>query len=92
MTGAPLHAARVHYERAAPGEGLGGYRTVVEVSPRLTPRVSGSTAELAQDLVQQCADHLAETIRTHTSSWHMLQRVFVEDLDPVRTPAGRAAT
>ncbi|HET8595442.1 MAG TPA: phosphatidylinositol mannoside acyltransferase [Intrasporangium sp.] len=92
MTGAPLYAARVHYERAAPGEGLGGYRTVVEVGPRLTPRVSGSTAELAQDLVQQCADHLAETIRTHTSSWHMLQRVFVEDLDPLRAPAGRAAT
>jgi KDO2-lipid IV(A) lauroyltransferase len=92
MTGAPLYAARVHYERAAPGEGLGGHRTVVEVSPRLTPRASGSTAELAQDLVQQCADHLAETIRTHTSSWHMLQRVFIEDLDPLQAAAGRAAT
>ena len=34
----------------------------------------------AADLIQQCADHLAVTIRQHTSSWHMLQRVFVEDL------------
>ncbi|EWT05881.1 lipid A biosynthesis acyltransferase [Intrasporangium chromatireducens Q5-1] len=92
MTDSPLYAARVHYEKAPPGEGLGGYRTVVELSPRLMPRVDGSTAEQAQDLVQQCADHLAATIRTHTSSWHMLQRVFVEDLDPVRAPAGRVAT
>ncbi|MGN6752404.1 MAG: phosphatidylinositol mannoside acyltransferase [Intrasporangium sp.] len=92
MTGSPLYAARVHYEKAPHGEGLGGYRTLVEVSPRLTPRVSGGTAELAQDLVQQCADHLAETIRSHTSSWHMLQRVFVDDLDPVRAPARGAVT
>lgn len=86
MTGSPLYAVRIHYEKAPRGEGLGGYRTVAEVSPRLTPRIEGSRAEQAQDLVQQCADHLAETIRTRTSSWHMLQRVFVEDLDraPVR--------
>jgi KDO2-lipid IV(A) lauroyltransferase len=87
MTGSPLYAARIRYEKTSPGEGLGGYRTVVELSPRLTPRVDGTTAELAQDLVQQCADHLGETIRTHTSSWHMLQRVFVDDLDPARAPA-----
>ncbi|MDN5794943.1 MAG: phosphatidylinositol mannoside acyltransferase [Intrasporangium sp.] len=82
MTGSPLYAARVHYEKAPRGAGLGGYRTVIEIGPRLTPRSDGGIAEQAADLVQQCADHLAETIRTHTSSWHMLQRVFVDDLDP----------
>jgi len=81
LTGAPLYAASIHYEPAAPGEGLGGHRTVVQFSERLTPRVDGPTAEKALDLIQQCADHLAPTIRAHTSSWHMLQKVFVDDLD-----------
>lgn len=80
MTGAPLYCAAIHYETAPDGGGLGGYRTVIEFSDRLVPRVDGTTAAKAQDLIQQCADHLAPTIREHTSSWHMLQRVFVEDL------------
>lgn len=85
MTGAPLHAATVRYEPAPAGEGLGGYRTVIDMGPALTPRVAGTTAQKAQDLIQQCADHLAGTIREHTSSWHMLQRVFVEDLEPLES-------
>ena len=80
LTGAPLYCAAIHYEPAPKGSGLGGYRTVIEFSERLHPRVAGPTAAKAQDLIQQCADHLSVTIRQHTSSWHMLQRVFVEDL------------
>ncbi|WP_353508923.1 phosphatidylinositol mannoside acyltransferase [Intrasporangium sp.] len=80
LTGAPLYCAAIHYEPAPKGHGLGGYRTVIEFSERLHPRVDGPTAAKAQDLIQQCADHLSVTIRQHTSSWHMLQRVFVEDL------------
>jgi KDO2-lipid IV(A) lauroyltransferase len=91
LTGAPLYAASIHYERVSRGEGLGGYRTVVQFSERLTPRVSGSTGEKAQDLIQQCADHLASTIRAHTSSWHMLQKVFVDDLDGHADAADPAA-
>ncbi|WP_323098499.1 phosphatidylinositol mannoside acyltransferase [Intrasporangium sp. YIM S08009] len=91
MTGAPLYAARIWYEPAPEGQGLGGYRTVIEFSPRFEPRVTGTTAVRAADLIQQCADHLAVTIREHTSSWHMLQRVFVDDLDPARTPAPSAS-
>lgn len=90
MTGAPLYAASVHYEKAPAGEGLGGYHTVVRMGPALKPRVEGTTAAKAQDLIQQCADHIAETIREHTSSWHMLQRVFVEDLEPIRADASRS--
>jgi KDO2-lipid IV(A) lauroyltransferase len=80
LTGAPLFCATIHYEPAPKGSGLGGYRTVIEFSDRLHPRVDGPTAAKAQDLIQQCADHLTPAIREHTSSWHMLQRVFVEDL------------
>jgi len=92
MTGAPLYAARIWYEPAPPGTGFGGHRTVIEFSDRLVPRVSGTTAVRAADLVQQCADHLAVTIREHTSSWHMLQRVFVEDLDAPAPPSAGAPT
>ena len=81
LTGAPLYCAAIHYEPAPDGGGLGGYRTVIDFSDRLFPRVDGPAAVKAQDLIQQCADHLSGTIREHTSSWHMLQRVFVEDLD-----------
>jgi len=92
MTGAPFYCARIWYEKAPPREGLGGHRTVIEFSERLRPRVEGTTAVKAADLIQQCADHLAGTIREHTSSWHMLQRVFVDDLDdrPARMPSGAA--
>jgi lauroyl/myristoyl acyltransferase len=92
LTGAPLYAASIHYEPAGPGEGLGGHRTVVSFSARLTPRTDGTKAEKAQDLIQQCADHLAPTIRAHTSSWHMLQKVFVDDLDDRHDSAPAADT
>lgn len=94
MTGAPLYAAAIHYEPATDGGGLGGYRTVIEFSQRLFPRVDGTTAAKAQDLIQQCADHISGTILAHTESWHMLQRVFVEDLSDRRDTTretGRAA-
>ena len=83
LTGSPLHAATIHYEPdvASP---LGGYRTVIDIGPRLIARVEGPTEARVADLIQQCADHLAGMIAEHTSSWHMLQRVFVEDLDPAR--------
>ncbi len=84
VTGAPLHAAAIHYE-ADPSSPLGGYRTVIDIGPALTPRVEGPRDEVLTDLTQQCADHLAQMIAVHTSSWHMLQRVFVDDLDPART-------
>lgn len=84
LTGAPLRAAAIHYEKPPRGEGLGGFRTVIDMGPALSPRADGTTAEKAQDLTQQCADHIAGTIREHTSSWHMLQKVFVDDLDDGR--------
>jgi KDO2-lipid IV(A) lauroyltransferase len=37
-------------------------------------------------MTQRCVDALGGAIREHTEDWHMLQRVFVEDLDD-RAPA-----
>ena len=86
-------AASIHYEPAPAGEGLGGHRTVIEFSDRCG-RASRARQRRGQDLIQQCADHLAATIREHTSSWHMLQKVFVDDLDPAaldsRPPSSHA--
>ena len=37
-----------------------------------------------QAAVQACADALGGAIREHTQDWHMMQRVFVRDLDARR--------
>lgn len=86
-TGAPLFAARVYYEPAPRGQGLGGYRTVIDARGPLVPRVSGGTRAKVADLVQQCADWVSDVPRHHTSSWHMMQRVFVEDLEDLSVPS-----
>jgi KDO2-lipid IV(A) lauroyltransferase len=41
-------------------------------------------------MMQQVADVFAGGIRAHPQDWHMLQRVFVADLDPARLAAALA--
>lgn len=85
LTGAPLFAAAIHYEPAPPGHGVGGQRLAVRFSPPI-PRPQGlPSAEAAVAMIQSAAAYLEGHIREHTADWHMLQRVFVEDLDPART-------
>jgi len=43
-------------------------------------------------MTQQCADALGAAVREHTADWHMLQRVFVDDLDPERLAAAGATS
>jgi KDO2-lipid IV(A) lauroyltransferase len=35
--------------------------------------------------MQQVADRFTDGFRAHTADWHMMQRVFVADLDRGRT-------
>ena len=49
------------------------------------------TRERIRLMTQAWADVLADAIRRHPQDWHMLQRVFVEDLDPERYAATVAA-
>jgi KDO2-lipid IV(A) lauroyltransferase len=56
----------------------------VEVPP------GGDRATKVQAMTQQVADAFAEGIREHPHDWHMLQRVWVGDLDPQRLPVGSA--
>jgi phosphatidylinositol dimannoside acyltransferase len=45
---------------------------------------SGTRAEKAAVMTQQLARVFEQAIREHPEDWHMLQRVFVADLDPAR--------
>ncbi len=47
---------------------------------------TGTRAEKVAAMSQQLADRFAEAIAEHPEDWHMLQKVFVSDLDPDRLP------
>ena len=90
LTGAPLFAASIHYEPAAGGEGLGGHRTVMEFSePADAPRRRHDAPRRRRTSSSSAPTTSPPTIREHTSSWHMLQKVFVDDLDARRGAPGR---
>ena len=84
QSGAPLFAAEIHYERAQPGRGINGYEVVVGFSEQIVVPEQGTTAQRVAAMTQACATFLEGAIRAHTEDWHMMQRVFVEDLDPAR--------
>jgi phosphatidylinositol dimannoside acyltransferase len=78
MTKAPLFTATVWYEDA-PGRPA-GKRVVIQMTPVPMPE-QGTTRDKVQTMTQSCATILGDGIIRHTEDWHMLQRVFVEDLD-----------
>ncbi len=81
----PLHPVSIRHERRGSGWGI-----VIVFHPAVAVPEGGTTRERVSAMTQACADVLGAAVREHTSDWHMLQRVFVEDLDPLRTPS-RAA-
>jgi phosphatidylinositol dimannoside acyltransferase len=50
---------------------------------------SGTRAEKVAAMSQQMADVFSAAIAEHPQDWHMLQRVFLADLDPARLPGSR---
>lgn len=85
-TGSPLFVALLHHERIprarrrAAGSRWGLSVTFVPVAlPPGTPRT-----DRVRTLTQAWVDVLAADIAAHPEHWHMLQRVFVSDLDPAR--------
>ncbi|MGH3354356.1 MAG: phosphatidylinositol mannoside acyltransferase [Nocardioidaceae bacterium] len=69
-TGAPLLPATLAYD---------GPRMHLTVHERVAP-VTGS--EGLREMTQGVADAFSEAIRAHPQDWHMLQRVFTDDLEP----------
>ena len=75
----PLHPVSIRHERRGTGWGI-----VITFHPAVEVPEGGTTRERATAMTQACADVLGAAIAEHTSDWHMLQRVFLDDLDPSR--------
>lgn len=69
-TGAPLLPVTLHYE----GDGM-----VITFHPPV-PHVAGDDGIAA--MMQDVADVFTAALREHPQDWHMMQRVFAEDLAP----------
>lgn len=70
-----------------------GIRIIVdkEIFPNVAPDASSDERE--EDLVrmnQEWMDQMTEFLPNHVEDWHMLQKVFVEDLDQARLASNRA--
>lgn len=81
-SGYPLYPVTLRHERV--GRTWGMVVTIHEAVDVPPPGDPGAVARATQ----ACADAFGRAITEHTQDWHMMQRVFVEDLDPAR-PAAR---
>lgn len=79
----PLFPVTVRHERRGSSWGV-----VVTFHPEVPVPASGSTREKVLAMTQACADTVGAVVREHTADWHMLQRVFVDDVDPARAREG----
>jgi KDO2-lipid IV(A) lauroyltransferase len=57
------------------------------IHPRVVVPPSADRAQAVRQMTQSLADAFATGIREHPHDWHMLQRVWIDDLDPQRLPA-----
>jgi len=92
--GSPLTFVSIHYERlTGPRRQAAGSRwgIVVTFGDRIDPPDLPQEQAVAA-MTQAWADQLGDAVRAHPEDWHMLQPVFVRDLDPARlNPAGSVA-
>ena len=80
-TGAALVPVTLHY----PDRHDWGAR----IHPQIDVPAAGDRSAKIRTMTQRVADAFAEGIADHPQDWHMLQRVWVEDLDPQRQPMSR---
>ncbi|PWJ24965.1 KDO2-lipid IV(A) lauroyltransferase [Branchiibius hedensis] len=85
-TGAALHTIAIRY-RPLPGRAMQGI--TAHIGPRVPVPDGVDDTEKVRLMTQACIDVLGEQIRLHTADWHMMQRVFLDDLDPARTRDAR---
>ncbi len=84
---APLLPVSVYYERL-PRSAPARWGLVLQIHPPVdVPDRAVGRSEQIRIMTQRCADALSAGIRAHPQDWHMLQRVFLADLDPDRDPA-----
>ncbi|MBD8077925.1 phosphatidylinositol mannoside acyltransferase [Cellulosimicrobium arenosum] len=98
-TGTPLLPVGIHYERLRGARRRAAGTTwgiVIRFFPRIEIPAGVTRSERVAAATQGWVEVLSGAIREHPEDWHMLQKVFVEDLDPARyartrSVAGEAA-
>ena len=86
-TGASLATATIWYERlhGATRRAAGSpWGIVIQFHPLLAPPADEPRADRVRVLTQAWVDDLARGIDAHPQDWHMLQKVWVADLDADR--------
>jgi phosphatidylinositol dimannoside acyltransferase len=81
QTGAALMPATLWFE---------GDRWGVHIHEEIPVPETGDRRQKAAAMTQEIARIFEQGIREHPADWHMLQKVFVADLDPERLAASRA--
>ncbi|PFG33059.1 phosphatidylinositol mannoside acyltransferase [Sanguibacter antarcticus] len=85
--GAPLVGANIVYERltGARRRAAGSpWGIVITFHPAVDVPTAGTKGERMQAATQGWVDAVSPGLAEHPEDWHMLQKVFVDDLDPVR--------
>jgi KDO2-lipid IV(A) lauroyltransferase len=90
VSGAALFPASILYERLPPGSPA-RWGTLVHFHPEVPVPEEGDRPAKVAAMTQACADALARGIDRAPQDWHMLQRVFLSDLD-AGVPAAAADT
>ena len=54
--------------------------------PPVVPPAEGERSRRIFRTVQLLADCYEQAVSTHPTDWHMLQRVWLDDLDPSKAP------
>lgn len=67
-----------------------GRNWAARIHPQVHPPAAGTRAQKVAAMTQQVADAFAEGICEHPQDWHMLQRVWTDDLDLSRLPTEAA--
>jgi phosphatidylinositol dimannoside acyltransferase len=81
QTGAALMPATIWFEDERWG---------VEIHEEIPVPATGDRLSKIEAMTQEVARVFEQGIKEHPADWHMLQRVFVADLDPDRLAASRA--
>lgn len=86
-SGAALHPVSVLYrpDRSHPS----GHHLVITFHDPVADPGTGTERDRVVAMTQSCADVLADVVRRHTEDWHMMQRVFVADLEDSPNRSGR---
>ncbi|GEK19927.1 lipid A biosynthesis lauroyl acyltransferase [Cellulomonas xylanilytica] len=93
-TGAALVTTVISYERltGAQRRAAGSpWGIVIQFNKAIEMPADVPRADRVRAMTQAWVDEFAAGVRQHPQDWHMLQKVFVEDLDPERYAATLAA-